>query len=272
MERCILATFGQIGDDPGNRHSNFNGVGRLLMELSKKRGMSGVIAQPFSSNSVIGKCKNASGYEKAVRGLIRAYKQYFGAPGSFLIPLYWKGERVGRLRPVPTELKGEASKDAVLQTDWRNLHKDSFLAEPFIATVERTKGWLEKTYYTNDDVIIFIIEAIDGTPVGHLGFSSFDYKERMCEFGRLMRGAVAPIEKKKGVNLIERAERHFLKWGFDALGLKKLYGRQFSDNRLVWRIHEKCGFYITEKFMVPKGAGERELIRVEVTKDKFIFG
>lgn len=233
--------------------------------------MSETIAQPFSAKSAIGKCKNASEYENAVRGLIRAYKQYFDAPDRFLIPIYWKGERIGRLRPVPTELKGEASRDAELQTDWRNLHKDSFIVEPFVATVERTKGWLEKTYYKNDNVIIFIIEAIDGTPVGHLGFSDFDYKKKMCELGRLMRGAVAQIEKDKGVNLMVRAEMYLLQWGFDVLGLEKVYGRQFSGNHLAWRINKKCGFYITEKFMLQKCKGEHEMMRIEVTRDKFVF-
>ena len=242
-----------------------------LMDLSKQRDLIGVIAHPRTLKPIIGECSTAISYENAVRGLIREYKQYFAAPDSFMIPLHWKGEPVGRLRPVPTELKGVAAKDAELQTDWRNLHKDSFITEPFTATIERTMGWLEKTYYHNDDVIIFIIEAVDGTAIGHLGFSGFDYKTRMCEFGRLMRGAVAPIEREKGVNLIELAERHFLRWGFDALCLEKFYGRQFADNHLVWRIHEKCGFRITERFMLPKDNGARELVRVEVTKNNFIF-
>lgn len=241
------------------------------MSARGKHAMSETIEQPFSAKSVIWKCKTASEYENVASGLIRAYKQYFDAPDRFAIPLYWHGERIGRLRPVPTELKGEAARDAELQTDWRNLHKDSFIVEPFIATVERTKGWLEKTYYKNDNVIIFIIEAMDGTPIGHLGFSDFDYEKKMCELGRLMRGAVAQIEKEKGVNLMARAEMYLLQWGFDVLGLEKIYGRQFAENYLAWRINKKCGFQITEKFMLKKCKGEHEMMRIEVTKDAFIF-
>jgi RimJ/RimL family protein N-acetyltransferase len=211
-----------------------------------------------------------SEYETFVRDIIRDFKvKYFEDPKKYSIPIIHNNEQIGRLRPIPIELKGDACKDVELQTRWRNMHKDSFLVEPFIATEERTLSWLENTYFNNDDRIIFMIEDINKISIGHHGFENFIYKDYKCEYGRLMRGDVSPIEREKRVNLIELAQITLLNWGFNILNLKLVYGTQFADNWTVNMLHAKCGFETIREYTHAKSSGIVKLADRELRKENF---
>lgn len=209
-------------------------------------------------------------YEIFIKNIINTFKSnYFENPEKYSIPIIHNGEKIGRLRPIPTEIKGDAVNDVTLQTKWRNLHKDTFFVEPFIATEERTLNWLKETYFTNADRIIFMIEAIDNKPIGHLGFENFDYNKRMCEYGRLMRGDFSSTENQKKVNLIEQAQISLLDWGFNTLKVDIIYGTLFEDNYLVRRLHDKCGFITVAEFSVKKGNGTKNVLKIELTRNKY---
>jgi len=209
-------------------------------------------------------------YEVFIKNIINAFKSnYFENPEKYSIPIIHNGEKIGRLRPIPNKIKGDAINDVTLQTKWRNLHKDSFLVEPFIATDERTLSWLTDTYFNNDDRIIFMIEDIDNIPIGHLGFENFIYNEQKCEYGRLIRGDVSPIERGKRVNLIELAQITFLNWGFNFLNLKLVYGTQFADNWTVNMLHAKCGFLTVREYTIEKSSGIVKLADRELRKENF---
>ena len=209
-------------------------------------------------------------YEIFVKNTINTFKnKYFENPEKYSIPIIYKEERIGRLRPIPTEIKGDAVNDVTLQTKWRNLHKDSFLVEPFIATDERTFKWLTDTYFNNDDRIIFMVEDIKNIPIGHLGFENFIYHEQKCEYGRLMRGDVSSTERERRVNLIELAQITFLNWGFNFLNLKLVYGTQFVNNWTVNMIHAKCGFVTIREYAIEKKSGIVKLADRELKKENF---
>ena len=209
-------------------------------------------------------------YEVFVKEIIMNYKdKYFEDPEKYSIPIIYKDEQIGRLRPIPSEIKGDAINDIALQTKWRNMHKNTFFVEPFIATEERTLNWLKEIYFTNAERIIFMIEAIDNKAIGHLGFEFFDFNRKTCEYGRLLRGDFSPIENQKKVNLIEHAQKSFLDWGFNTLELEIISGRLFADNWLVRRLHDKFGFIIVEEFTIKKSGNIENLLKIELTRDKF---
>lgn len=209
-------------------------------------------------------------YEKFVKDIINTFKNnYFENPGKYSIPIIHNGEKIGRLRPIPTKIEGDAINDVALQTKWRNLHKDSFLVEPFMATEERTFNWLKETYFTNSDRIIFMIEAIDNKPIGHLGFENFNFNKKKCEYGRLMRGDFSSIENQKKINLIEQAQISFLDWGFNTLEVEIINGSLFEDNWLVRRFHDKCGFLTVAEYTVKKGNGTKNVLEIELTRKKY---
>jgi len=209
-------------------------------------------------------------FEQSVRKIIREFKtRYFEDPDRYSIPLRKNGEVVGRLRPVPTQLKGEASRDAELQTEWRNLYPDSFLVDPFVATVERTKSWLEKAYNNEDSFIIFMVVTPDGVPVGHIGLSDFIFDKRMVEYGRLMRGERSQFETEKRVNLLELGATYMLNWAFEVLKVDKIYGRAFASNWLALRMNRNCGFEIVEKYPHLKQGKTFDLVRLELKYPDF---
>jgi len=209
-------------------------------------------------------------YEIFVKKIVTEFKSnYFKDPEKYSIPIINCGEKIGRLRPVPTKIEGDAINDVELQTKWRNLHKDSFLVEPFTATDERTLNWLKETYFTNSDRIIFMIESIDNKPIGHLGFENFDFDNRKCEYGRLIRGDFSSIENQKKVNLVERGQISLLDWGFNVLKIEVIFGTLFANNWLVRRFHEKCGFITVKDYTVEKRDGEKNVLEIELTREKY---
>ena len=209
-------------------------------------------------------------YDFFVKSIINDFKnKYFENPEKYSVPIMYNGEKIGRLRPIPTKIEGDAINDVALQTKWRNLHKDTFLEEPFIATNERTHNWLVETYFTNDDRIIFMIEDVNNLPIGHLGFENFIYNEYKCEYGRLLRGEVSPTEREKRINLIELAQITFLNWGFHFLKLNLVYGTQFTNNWTVNMIHSKCGFKTVREYSIQKKSGVMKLSDRELSKADF---
>jgi len=211
-------------------------------------------------------------YKEFVTNIIRDYKlQYHNNTIKYSVPILYGDKKVGRLRPIPVLQTGDAKNDIYYQTKWRNLHTDSFLVEPFVATETRTLSWLEKVYFNNNEQIIFMIEDENNHPIGHLALENFIFDEYKCEYGRLMRGEISPQEKREKINLIELAQITLLNWGFNILKLNSVYGTQFSHNYPVSRLHEKCGFKrIDEKDHV-KEAATVKIASVELKKENFAF-
>jgi len=213
-----------------------------------------------------------SEYKNFVVQIIRAYKNdYFKDVDRFSIALHHLGRYVGRLRPVPVVMTGESAGDISLQTKWRNLHKGSFLVDPFVATDARTLAWMKETYINNDDRIIFMILDVENTPIGHLSFENFIFSEKKCEYGRLIRGAISKFELESKYNLIEIAQIAFLRWGFDYLDLSSVYGTQFKNNTPVNILHSKCGFTTLREYEHQKETGAIMIAEVMLKRDDFIL-
>jgi RimJ/RimL family protein N-acetyltransferase len=207
-------------------------------------------------------------FEKNIKEVISSFKtEYHEDPDKYSLAIKYKDEIVGRLRPIPIDLKADAAQDAVLQTNWRNLYKDSFMTEPFTATVPRTIKWLEGTYNNDDGKIVFMIESNDKTPVGHVGVENFDFEKKVCESGRLIRGDRAKIELIKRINLISLGQFTMIKWAFDVLKLEKIYARQFVDNYVAYSMNINMGFHPVRYFTIAKHNGEFDMVEIEITKD-----
>ena len=209
-------------------------------------------------------------YENEVRTTLRNFKErYHKNTSLYSIPLVEKGIKHGVLRPIPVQLINNAEKDVYLQTKWRNLHKDTFFVDPFIANEIRTLDWLNNTYFRNDDRIIFMIEDIDGKAIGHLGFENFDYINKSAEYGRLMRGDISRHENLNKVNLIKLAQVAIIGWGFNKLKLKSIHGSLFANNWMVRRLHDYCGFEVISSKIINKSGEKIEVIEIELLKENY---
>src|SRR5207244_10947431 len=78
------------------------------------------------------------------------------------------------LRPVATDPSKLNANDVRLLTEWRNKFIKSFLTE-FIATEQRTAGWLVNQVGPNESKILFMADDAHGNTFGYLGIDYIDW-------------------------------------------------------------------------------------------------
>lgn len=143
-----------------------------------------------------------------------------------------EGERV-TLRPL-------TESDLPLTLTWRNqdhIRRWFFFSD--IIQPEQRRAWFDKYSQKDDDFVFVIVERETGTPVGQVALYRIDRDKGEAEFGRIMIGAASASGKgyaKAATQLI--VER----FGFDQLGLKRVYLEVFADNATAIAVYEKCGF------------------------------
>jgi RimJ/RimL family protein N-acetyltransferase len=165
--------------------------------------------------------------------LLRALKQSTRAGAATLtLPV---GTPVrALLRPIAT-LPGAADAiDVQRLSEWRNRHVKSFLTE-FVANDERTAAWLAGAVHRDDGKILFMLHALDGEPLGHLGLGFIDWPTGYGEADAIVSGGASPP------GLMKLALQTLLRWARDQLGLQALAVRVRSDNPAV-AFYEKVGF------------------------------
>lgn len=149
---------------------------------------------------------------------------------------------VGYLRPVPSSLQGEASNDARLMAEWRNLHRRAFFTW-ITATEESTAAWLAQHYAPSNHDIMFMVETAEKTAYGHLALYNFDVNSKGCEFGRVLRGS--SIGPKGGM---AHAIRSLTSWAVATLGIREFFLEVFRDNLQAISLYARCGFHTTATY------------------------
>ncbi len=169
------------------------------------------------------------------------------------IPIYNDGEAlVGYLRPITRDYRESVPGCAAQLALWRNANP-SLSAEPFTATEETTREWLDHSVIGRADRLLFYIVLPDGKRVGHIGFSSFDYDARCCEVDAVLRG-----EKDALPGIMTFALHALIRWGLAALRLTDIELRVFSDNPHAIAYYQRNYFISTqENLPVPGVPGKR---------------
>jgi RimJ/RimL family protein N-acetyltransferase len=173
------------------------------------------------------------------RGILHALKHPADPAHLPRIPVFDGGETVAALRPVPSDLRGEATSDARLMADWRNLHKESFFTW-VTSTEASSRYWLETRYAPDDGNLIVMVETLDRRPFGHLALDNFreDADGRLsCEYGRILRGL--DIGPKGGMALASAA---LLRWAARELQVGRVHLEVFDDNGRAKAIYRRLGF------------------------------
>ena len=153
------------------------------------------------------------------------------------IPIVRKEEVVGFLRPVPLELRGEASADARLMAEWRNLHRTAFFTW-ITSTEDSTRKWLAEKYGPDNENLIVMVETHDRVPFGHLALYNFHSDGTVCEFGRVLRGP--NFGPEGGMNL---ASATLIHWAMAHLNVQRFFLEVFSDNHKAIALYNRLGFH-----------------------------
>ena len=132
-------------------------------------------------------------------------------------------------------------------------------------TLAKTEEWFQNAV-TDNSRHDFIIETLDGEPIGTIGLIGINHLHQIAE-------CYCVIGEKKywgnGIGTIVHSL--LLKWAFDELGLYKIWATIHTDNPAIIKIVEKLGFKIEgtlrkEKYI----AGKRiDVLRIGLLRDEF---
>jgi RimJ/RimL family protein N-acetyltransferase len=137
-----------------------------------------------------------------------------------------------RLRPMQKS-------DIELKVKWYNdpvVNKTIIIEEPL--ELEKSLKWFD-SIASDDNRRDFVIETVDGEPIGITGLlginRKLEYAECFCVIG----------EKSfwgKGIGTLDHSL--LLQYAFEKLGLNKIWAVIYTDNAAIFKIVEKLGFKI----------------------------
>ena len=137
---------------------------------------------------------------------------------------------------IRLRLMQEEDTDLIVQ--WRNnprVRNNFIYQKPF--TREGHENWV-RTMVDTGKVVQFIIEDLtDGQPVGSVYFRDIDKEYSKAEYG-IFIGEDSAVGKGFG----SEAAHIAVEYGFEELGLHKIFLRVFADNAGAIRSYEKAGF------------------------------
>jgi perosamine synthetase len=160
-----------------------------------------------------------------------------------LIPIFNQDDLIGFLKPVTFHYKLISPEYISLFSQWRRENPVGF-ATIFEITDKRTEFWLDKILLNREDRILFVVHTLKGEPIGHLGYSSFDFEKKCCEIDNVVRGV-----KMGQAGIMSFALNSLLLWGKNILKLDEINLRVLADNTHAINFYERNGF--KKQFDIP---------------------
>ena len=126
--------------------------------------------------------------------------------------------------------------DIPKKVEWiNNPENNQFLHYDIPISVDGTEKWFDS--HINDMNRFDAVMEADGVPVGTIGLLSIDRKNSKAEYYVAM-GETA----YKGKGVAKEASRLILQYGFEELGLNRIYLFTEIDNIAAQMLFEKVGF------------------------------
>jgi RimJ/RimL family protein N-acetyltransferase len=156
--------------------------------------------------------------------------EYLNMPKRQVPPI--EGERIVlRLLEKP---------DLPLTLLWRNQDKiRKWFVNSDVITEEQHYAWFERYHeLDNDFIFLILIKELGNIPVGQISLYRVDWDFKSAEYGRLMIGNQAAINK----GYAKQATRLLLEFGFGWMGLNVIHLEVKEDNAPAIAIYKAVGF------------------------------
>lgn len=164
------------------------------------------------------------------------------------------------LRPITLD-------DTELIVKWRNTQ---YVQENFIfrntLTPQMHKKWMS-TKVAKGEVVQYIICEPDNNPIGSVYYRDIDRLEKSAEFG-IFIGESSALGKGYGKEAISL----FVQYGFNSMGLRKIFLRVLDSNKRAKHLYEKVGFktsYEEKETIYPSGE-EVNVIFMEINEKSLL--
>jgi RimJ/RimL family protein N-acetyltransferase len=165
-----------------------------------------------------------------------------------------------RLRPL-TEA------DMILKVKWYNdpaVRKTLVVDEVF--ELEKTLAWF-RTLASNETRADFLVESLDGVPLGITGLIDLDRKNKTAQ-------CYCVIGEKSFWSKGFGTEIHsvLFQWGFEVFDIEKIWAHIRTNNPAIFRVVEKLGFKIEGTLRQDKIiAGHRiDLYHIGLMRNEFV--
>lgn len=193
-------------------------------------------------------------YQDFIKSIFDSYKCKKKFDILHMIPVYDNhDEIVAYLRPITVNYRDTIKDCAELMGKWR-AENPSISASTFEITKERTERWLDNLIIGREDRLLFMIQALDGRFLGHVGYSNFRYDEETAEIDSILRGV-----KNEMPGIMTFALRTLLWWGKEVLNLKHIELTTGPDNYKAQALYKRCGFVEKKRKAMIKVVKEDEV-------------
>lgn len=163
------------------------------------------------------------------------------------------------LQEMEVTIRKFEKRDIPKKVEWINNPKNNqFLHYDIPINIEGTERWFESHI---GDVCRYdaVIEA-DGVPVGTIGLLSIDSQNCKAEYYIAMGET-----DYKGKGVAKEASRLILEYGFEKLGLNRIYLFTEVDNESAQKLFEKVGF-------VKEGIIRKDILSHGKFVDRILYG
>ncbi|SDH61811.1 Protein N-acetyltransferase, RimJ/RimL family [Pseudobutyrivibrio sp. 49] len=143
---------------------------------------------------------------------------------------------------------------------WRNsdLIKSRFIYRKDL-TVEDQRNWIKTKVETGQVAQFIIWDRADNKKIGSVYLQKIDNEKKDCEFGILI-GEPDYLNGGRG----SESARLINKFGFEQLGMKKIYLRVLASNDRAIHAYEKAGF-------VPEKDNGKSIIQIDGVDTEVLF-
>jgi RimJ/RimL family protein N-acetyltransferase len=162
-------------------------------------------------------------------------KALSGGPGGGLPITDREGGCVGELSVLtPTFAADRSIVETIVR--WRNEHRAKFMSQ-FVPTVERQLAWYRDDVLPDPARVLFLARDRSGRLVGQYGFKRINAHD--AEVDQVIRG-----ERSEVPRFFEAVSLAVMRFGFETLGLERLWLQVLSNNDRAIGLYRRTGFHV----------------------------